>query len=158
MSILFLSYQTVHFFCIILILNIFQNHLATLLKTAEELRIKGLAEVSWKDDEQSNASADGNSNGVQAAIPQVTTVMDSPKNDSHSGPNHAPPNRKKRGRPPIGKTALFPRLLNFRMEFSFFLCESLIDFFSQVYAIFILPRISQVLFSADLRQFLILLY
>lgn len=82
-------------------INVEHNHLATLLKTAEELRIKGLAEVSWKDDEQSNASADGNSNGVQAAIPQVTTVMDSPKNDSHSGPNHAPPNRKKRGRPPI---------------------------------------------------------
>lgn len=115
--------------------------MATLLKTAEELRIKGLAEVSWKDDEQSNASADGNSNGVQAAIPQVTTVMDSPKNDSHSGNNHAPPNRKKRGRPPIGKTPLFPRL---RWGFD---VKSLFS------------RFMQFLFCHDLlRQFLILLY
>lgn len=30
----------------------FQNNLASLLKTAEELRIKGLAEVSWRDEEE----------------------------------------------------------------------------------------------------------
>ncbi|XP_066150568.1 protein tramtrack, alpha isoform-like isoform X1 [Euwallacea fornicatus] len=80
-------------------INVEHNHLATLLKTAEELRIKGLAEVSWKDDEQANVSADGNSNGVQAAMPQVTTVMDSPKYDSPAV-NHAS-NKRRRGRPPI---------------------------------------------------------
>ncbi|KAL1505939.1 hypothetical protein ABEB36_005385 [Hypothenemus hampei] len=81
-------------------INVEHNHLATLLKTAEELRIKGLAEVSWRDDEQTNVSSDGNSNGIQTAIPQVTTVMDSPKYENHGTSNHTTP-KKKRGRPPI---------------------------------------------------------
>lgn len=75
-------------------INVEHCHLATLLKTAEELRIKGLAEVSWRDEEQTGPS-DGSSNGIQTAIPSVTTVMDSPKYESNS------PNKKKRGRPPI---------------------------------------------------------
>lgn len=70
---------------------IFQCHLATLLKTAEELRIKGLAEVSWRDDECNNG--DGGTNGVQSALPHVSTVMDSPKSEQ--------PNKRRRGRPPI---------------------------------------------------------
>lgn len=81
-------------------INVEHSHLATLLKTAEELRIKGLAEVSWRDEEQSSAHSEGNSNGIQPAIPPVTTVMDSPKYDS---PGTNVTNRKKRGRPPIGK-------------------------------------------------------
>lgn len=71
----------------------FQCHLATLLKTAEELRIKGLAEVSWKDDEGNNDVNSSPNNGVQTALPQVSTIMDSPKSDSAS--------KRKRGRPPI---------------------------------------------------------
>ncbi|KAF5299500.1 hypothetical protein FQR65_LT01083 [Abscondita terminalis] len=71
-------------------INVDHCHLATLLKTAEELRIKGLAEVSWRDDESNN---DTNMNGVQSALPHVSTVMDSPKSE--------PPNKRKRGRPPI---------------------------------------------------------
>lgn len=67
----------------------FQCHLATLLKTAEDLKIKGLAEVSWRDEEQPG----GEPNGVQTAIPQVQTVMPT----SPSGM----PNKRKRGRPPI---------------------------------------------------------
>lgn len=65
-----------------------QCHLATLLKTAEELRIKGLAEVSWRDDDGSEGV-----NGVQSALPHVSTVMGSPKNEM--------PVKRKRGRPPI---------------------------------------------------------
>ncbi|KAH1027520.1 protein tramtrack, beta isoform isoform X2 [Dendroctonus ponderosae] len=79
-------------------INVEHNHLATLLKTAEELRIKGLAEVSWKDDEPTG-SGDGNSNGIHTAIPQVTTVMNSP--NSQSPPSNNIPHKKKRGRPPI---------------------------------------------------------
>lgn len=70
----------------------FQCHLATLLKTAEELRIKGLAEVSWREDECNNG--DGSTNGVQSALPHVSTVMESPKSEQQ-------PNKRRRGRPPI---------------------------------------------------------
>ncbi|XP_076250478.1 uncharacterized protein LOC143190201 isoform X2 [Rhynchophorus ferrugineus] len=76
-------------------INVEHNHLATLLKTAEDLRIKGLAEVSWRDDEQTGQN-DGNSNGIQAAIPPVTTVMESPKYDLSNNSS-----KRKRGRPPI---------------------------------------------------------
>lgn len=66
-----------------------QCHLATLLKTAEELRIKGLAEVSWREEEP---VPEQTVNGVHSAMPQVSTMLDS------SG---EPPNKRKRGRPPI---------------------------------------------------------
>lgn len=62
------------------------------MKTAEELRIKGLAEVSWRDDECNNGEGN-NTNGVQSALPHVSTVMDSPKSEQ--------PNKRRRGRPPI---------------------------------------------------------
>ncbi|KAJ8921777.1 hypothetical protein NQ315_008403 [Exocentrus adspersus] len=91
-------------------INVEHCHLATLLKTAEELRIKGLAEVSWRDEEQQPGNSDSNSNGVQTAIPQVQAVMDSPttKFDSAS-------NKRKRGRPPIDdydQTFTTPRIMN----------------------------------------------
>lgn len=80
--------------------------MATLLKTAEELRIKGLAEVSWRDEDCNNS--DSNTNGVQsAALPHVSTVMDSPKTE--------PPNKRKRGRPPIDdydQTFTTPKITN----------------------------------------------
>ncbi|KAK9878964.1 hypothetical protein WA026_003783 [Henosepilachna vigintioctopunctata] len=78
-------------------INVEHCHLATLLKTAEDLRIKGLAEVSWKDDDPppNTKPNDSNGNGIQqAALPQVTTVMD---DNEESTATH----RKKRGRPPI---------------------------------------------------------
>lgn len=69
----------------------FQCHLATLLKTAEELRIKGLAEVSWRDEDGNSSESQ---NGIQStALAQVSTVMESPKFEA--------PNKRKRGRPPI---------------------------------------------------------
>lgn len=88
----------------------FQCHLATLLKTAEELRIKGLAEVSWRDEDQQPGNSDSNSNGVQTAIPQVQAVMDSPTTKFDS-----PSNKRKRGRPPIDdydQTFTTPRIMN----------------------------------------------
>ncbi|KAI4458073.1 btb domain transcription factor [Holotrichia oblita] len=73
-------------------INVDHCHLATLLKTAEELRIKGLAEVSWRDEE---CNSEANTNGIQSSVlPQVSTVMDSPKSTDQS-------NKRKRGRPPI---------------------------------------------------------
>jgi hypothetical protein len=74
-------------------INVDHCHLATLLKTAEELKIKGLAEVSWRDEDQQNVDSN-NINGVQTALPQVSTVMDNPKVET-------PSNKRKRGRPPI---------------------------------------------------------
>lgn len=65
--------------------------MATLLKTAEELRIKGLAEVSWREE----CNNEANTNGIQSSVlPQVSTVMDSPRSTDQT-------NKRKRGRPPI---------------------------------------------------------
>nr|CAH7746685.1 unnamed protein product [Callosobruchus chinensis] len=78
-------------------INVEHCHLATLLKTAEELRIKGLAEVSWREDDQ--AGGPGGENGVQTAIPQVQAVM--PASPGAATGSGGPPNKRKRGRPPI---------------------------------------------------------
>lgn len=84
----------------------FQCHLATLLKTAEELRIKGLAEVSWREDEVNETASSGNTsqsnpsntqaptsglNGMPSVIPQIT--MDTTEETIKTN--------RKRGRPPI---------------------------------------------------------
>lgn len=51
--------------------------------------------MSWRDDEQGNNEANTpTNNGVQSALPQVSTVMDMP-NKVESG------TKRKRGRPPI---------------------------------------------------------
>ncbi|XP_019880735.1 protein tramtrack, beta isoform [Aethina tumida] len=86
-------------------INVEHCHLATLLKTAEELKIKGLAEVSWRDEDQSGRGGDADANGMPA-VPPVSTVMDSPK-QSWSGqvtphqPHQVDSSKRKRGRPPI---------------------------------------------------------
>lgn len=67
---------------------IFKCHLATLLKTAEELRIKGLAEVSWREEESTN---DQTLNGVHAIVPPQVSMENSIE----------PISKRKRGRPPI---------------------------------------------------------
>ncbi|XP_055586496.1 uncharacterized protein LOC129739126 [Uranotaenia lowii] len=43
-------------------INVEHGSLASLLKTAEELRIKGLAEVSWRDDESAGSDTSGTNN------------------------------------------------------------------------------------------------
>lgn len=44
-------------------INVEHGSLASLLKTAEELRIKGLAEVSWRDDENGGSQAGSDASG-----------------------------------------------------------------------------------------------
>lgn len=116
-------------------LIIFQNNLASLLKTAEELRIKGLAEVSWRDDESENPDSNDNNNNVtettnnfpllnQTQIASnsngTSTVKsyDNKENLLKAIPFLAPlsspkdlsaANRKKRGRPPLDESNHFTR-------------------------------------------------
>jgi hypothetical protein len=50
-------------------INSLQSNLASLLKTAEDLRIKGLAEVSWREDECNNNSDEANNETESNASP-----------------------------------------------------------------------------------------
>ncbi|XP_065169972.1 longitudinals lacking protein, isoforms H/M/V-like isoform X2 [Atheta coriaria] len=75
-------------------INVDHCHLATLLKTAEELKIKGLAEVSWKDEDENNPEiTNTNGTGIHAALQNVSAVMESPGRTDTC--------KRKRGRPPI---------------------------------------------------------
>lgn len=99
----------------------FQNNLASLLKTAEELRIKGLAEVSWRDEEaadeqqqsslkitnnnnstyierttsQNNSSTDTNPQSIPLYLPNNSPVH------NENGVQQIPSQKRKRGRPPL---------------------------------------------------------
>lgn len=72
-----------------------QSRLSSLLKTAEDLHIKGLAEVSWRSDSAQNDLANsGHSPG--AAPPGVEAVLR--EGDTDDAP---PPKQRRRGRPPL---------------------------------------------------------
>jgi hypothetical protein len=110
-----------------------QNNLASLLKTAEELRIKGLAEVSWRDDESENAENNDNNNNVTDTTTNFPLINQTPisSNGNSTGKSYdnkenllkaipflAPlsspkdlsaANRKKRGRPPLDESNHFTR-------------------------------------------------
>ncbi|XP_066586456.1 uncharacterized protein [Prorops nasuta] len=76
-------------------INIDHTRLSSLLKTAEDLHIKGLAEVSWRSDStQNDLSNSGHSPG--AATPGVETVLR--EGDADEPP---PPKQRRRGRPPL---------------------------------------------------------
>ncbi|XP_076161353.1 uncharacterized protein LOC143143681 isoform X1 [Ptiloglossa arizonensis] len=76
-------------------INIDHTRLSSLLKTAEDLHIKGLAEVSWRSDSsQNDLSNSGHSPG--AAPPGVETVLR--EGDAEEPP---PPKQRRRGRPPL---------------------------------------------------------
>ncbi|KAG5682740.1 hypothetical protein PVAND_012073 [Polypedilum vanderplanki] len=112
-------------------INVEHNNLASLLKTAEELRIKGLAEVSWRDDESENGpeSNDNNNNNVtdsNSSFPIQATnnnhqlnhqsSVAATLNQNQDGPSQTPLSspkdlsaRKKRGRPPLDDSNNFPR-------------------------------------------------
>ncbi len=66
-----------------------QNNLASLLKTAEELRIKGLAEVSWRDDENENTenNNDNNNNNVSDSNTSFPLMAQSSSSTHHQS-NH----------------------------------------------------------------------
>ena len=71
--------------------------MASLLKTAEELRIKGLAEVSWRDDDvENNENNDSNNNNtVTEALASsynhhiTATTVHPTNNHSQLSPNHS---------------------------------------------------------------------
>lgn len=113
-----------------------QNNLASLLKTAEELRIKGLAEVSWRDDENENSESNDNNNNITESSNNFPLHCQTPiatnSNGSSTGksfdsnkenllksipflaPLSSPKdlsamNRKKRGRPPLDESNHFTR-------------------------------------------------
>lgn len=111
-----------------------QNNLASLLKTAEELRIKGLAEVSWRDDESENPESNDNNNNVTEntnSFPLLSQTPIAPNGTSTTksfdsnkenllkaipflAPLSSPKdlsaaNRKKRGRPPLDESNHFTR-------------------------------------------------
>ncbi|XP_046623323.1 uncharacterized protein LOC124306598 isoform X2 [Neodiprion virginianus] len=76
-------------------INIDHTRLSSLLKTAEDLHIKGLAEVSWRSDSvQNDMSNSGHSPG--AATPGVETVLREGDAEESS-----PPKQRRRGRPPL---------------------------------------------------------
>ncbi|XP_025262752.1 uncharacterized protein LOC105256480 isoform X2 [Camponotus floridanus] len=75
-------------------INIDHTRLSSLLKTAEDLHIKGLAEVSWRSDStQNDLNNTGHSPG--AATPGVETVL---REGEEEPP---PPKQRRRGRPPL---------------------------------------------------------
>ncbi|GLH00388.1 Protein tramtrack, beta isoform [Gryllus bimaculatus] len=76
-------------------INIDHSHLASLLKAAEDLRIKGLAEVSWRSGE-----------GNQTAEEGVNCTEGAARVESSSVPEveQEPPVKRKRGRPPLDST------------------------------------------------------
>ncbi|KAJ9600655.1 hypothetical protein L9F63_026202, partial [Diploptera punctata] len=78
-------------------INIDHSHLASLLKTAEDLRIKGLAEVSWRQESQTTQQAPHhNEEGMNCVDPQVSHVE-----SVGNGSDLEPPLKRRRGRPPM---------------------------------------------------------
>ncbi|KAK0159992.1 hypothetical protein PV328_007443 [Microctonus aethiopoides] len=76
-------------------INIDHTRLSSLLKTAEDLHIKGLAEVSWRSDStQNELNNSGHSPG--ATTPGVETVLREGEID-----DTPPPKQRRRGRPPL---------------------------------------------------------
>lgn len=89
-----IRYIRVITFDLYLFFFLLQTRLSSLLKTAEDLHIKGLAEVSWRSDSTQNDSNNtGHSPG--AATPGVETVL---REGEEEPP---PPKQRRRGRPPL---------------------------------------------------------
>ncbi|XP_015185049.1 PREDICTED: uncharacterized protein LOC107070974 [Polistes dominula] len=82
-------------------INIDHTRLSSLLKTAEDLHIKGLAEVSWRSDSSQN---DVNNTGPAATTPpRVETVLREVETEEP-----LPPKQRRRGRPPLDETPTPP--------------------------------------------------
>jgi hypothetical protein len=62
-----------------------QSELTSLLKTAEELRIKGLAEVSWRSDREMEAAESGDEE-TDHGLPQAKRLKPDPYSPK-SAPN-----------------------------------------------------------------------
>ncbi|KAL6446470.1 hypothetical protein ACFW04_001199 [Cataglyphis niger] len=72
-----------------------KTRLSSLLKTAEDLHIKGLAEVSWRSDSTQN-DLNNSSHSPGAATPGVEAVLGRENEDEPP-----PPKQRRRGRPPL---------------------------------------------------------
>ncbi|XP_034934896.1 uncharacterized protein [Chelonus insularis] len=77
-------------------INIDHTRLSSLLKTAEDLHIKGLAEVSWRSDSTQNDTANSGHSPGTAGTPGVETVLREGEVD-----DTPPPKQRRRGRPPL---------------------------------------------------------
>lgn len=74
--------------------SLFQNNLSSLLKTAEDLRIKGLAEVSWRDDDgANNCSGDD----IEKRPSRISATI----NSSHRHHHHSANNNNDAANSPI---------------------------------------------------------
>ena len=69
-----------------------------MLKTAEDLRIKGLAEVSWRQEGQPAPAP--SEDGMNCVDPQVSHVE-----SVGNGTELEPPLKRRRGRPPMESNA-----------------------------------------------------
>lgn len=65
-------------------INVEHGSLASLLKTAEELRIKGLAEVSWRDDESGSTTGSDASNNNNSVTVKNGNSASSNNNNNNS--------------------------------------------------------------------------
>lgn len=79
---------------LIIIKNLFrQDQLASLLRTAEELRIKGLAEVSWNDENGDGRRSKGKTNNIRNLMQlnetAVTTAKPLQQSKRHSFSNNS---------------------------------------------------------------------
>lgn len=74
---------------------VLQTRLSSLLKTAEDLHIKGLAEVSWRSDSAQNDVANSG-HSPASATPGVETVL-----REGDGDDQPMPKQRRRGRPPL---------------------------------------------------------
>ncbi|CAB0041526.1 unnamed protein product [Trichogramma brassicae] len=79
-----------------------KSRLSSLLKTAEDLHIKGLAEVSWRNDAGINELTNsGHHSPGSGGTPGVETVL----REGTEEPEHpTPPKQRRRGRPPLDDT------------------------------------------------------
>nr|XP_029711892.1 uncharacterized protein LOC109398404 [Aedes albopictus] len=66
-------------------INVEHGSLASLLKTAEELRIKGLAEVSWRDDESgSTTGSDASNNNNSVTVKNGNSASGNTNNNNNN--------------------------------------------------------------------------
>lgn len=89
-------------------INVEHESLASLLKTAEELKIKGLAEVSWREDDMELPASDMKQTFQETTEPPVHQEENSlprmPLLTPIPSPTQEPPiigPKRKRGRPPL---------------------------------------------------------
>ncbi|XP_023245723.1 uncharacterized protein LOC106639973 isoform X4 [Copidosoma floridanum] len=82
-------------------INIDHTRLSSLLKTAEDLHIKGLAEVSWRSESGPNELSNSGHSPGGSGPPGVETVLREGHDSGAAEIEPPPPKTKRRGRPPL---------------------------------------------------------